>query len=225
MKVTKVSEHIYSLKTWLGFPIHVWIVVEEDGVTLVDAGMPVMSKGILNFIDELKAGPLKRIVLTHGHGDHVGAIEKILKVNSVPVFAHSSEFPYMEGDMPYPRRKKAAESVKKGVAQPLPTNDKGELLAMGQLVPYHTPGHAPGHVVYYHKQDQVILAGDLFTSKNGKLHRPIPMFTADMQEAVRSSEVVRQLKPVRLEVCHGNPVFNPVDHLDEYIAKTTEAVS
>ena len=82
-----------------------------------------------------------------------------------------------------------------------------------------TPGHSPGHVVYYHEQDQVLLAGDLFTSKKGNLHQPMPMFTADMAEAVRSSSIVEQLKPKRLEVCHGNSVLNPADQLKDYIQK------
>ncbi|WP_257349715.1 MBL fold metallo-hydrolase [Pseudalkalibacillus decolorationis] len=225
MKTKQISEHIWSLRTWMVIPIHVWVVVEEDGVTLVDAGISLMGKGILNFIENLQAGPLKRIVLTHGHSDHVGAINTILKENSVPVFAHSIEFPYMEGELAYPGRKKPAQSIEKNVAQPLNVDANDSLLPIGGLTPYLTPGHSPGHVVYYHTKDQVLLAGDLFTSKNGKLHRPIPMFTSNMGEAVKSSEIVRQVKPKRLEVCHGNPVINPADHLDTYIRKTAEAYS
>lgn len=85
--------------------------------------------------------------------------------------------------------------------------------------PYLTSGHSPGHVVYYHEKDKVLLAGDLFTSKKGKLHQPIPMFTANMNEAVRSSSIVRKLKPIKLEVCHGYSVFHPADQLEEYIQK------
>ncbi|MHB1683353.1 MAG: MBL fold metallo-hydrolase [Bacilli bacterium] len=221
MKTERISDHIWSLRSWVVIPIHVWIVVEETGLTLVDAGIPMMARGIAEFIERLHAGPLQRIVLTHGHSDHVGAIERILKVKTVPVYAHRIELPYMEGDLPYPRRKRAGVSVAKGLAQTLPENDQGGLDSMGALTPYLTPGHAPGHVVYYHEDDQVLLAGDLFTSKHGQLHRPMPLFTADMQEAVNSSLVVRRLNPKRLEVCHGNPVFQPADHLDDYIRKTS----
>ncbi|MBM7551246.1 MBL fold metallo-hydrolase [Thalassobacillus pellis] len=220
MKITQVSENIWSLRTWAIIPIHVWVVTEEDGLTLVDAGIPTMGKGIRKFLKQLKAGPLKRILLTHGHSDHVGALNKVLQEQPVPVYAHRMEIPYMEGEITYPGRKKPAQSIEKHLAQPLKEDENGNLLRMGALTPYITPGHSPGHVVYYHEKDQVLLAGDLFTSKNGKLHRPIPMFTADMEKAIRSSEVVRQLKPKRLEVCHGNPVLHPVEDLDNYIDRT-----
>lgn len=223
MRAERVSEHIWRLKSWLLVSVRVWVVVEPDGVTLVDAGMGFMARGILRFIDSLNAGPLKQILLTHGHSDHTGAVEAIRKERPVPVYAHRIELPYMQGELPYPGRKKAGVSVAPGVAQPLSVEAGGGLARVGGLKPYLTPGHSPGHVVYYHEQDQVLLAGDLFTSKKGKLRHPMAIFTADMAEAVRSSAIVGQLKPKRLEVCHSAPVFNPAEHLAEYQRATAAA--
>jgi glyoxylase-like metal-dependent hydrolase (beta-lactamase superfamily II) len=217
MKITQISDHIWSLKIWIVIPIHVWVVVDEDGVTLVDAGLPFMAKGILTFIEQLNVGPLTRIVLTHGHGDHTGAIERILEEIQVPIFAHRIEIPYIEGELPYPRRKKASITVPKKRTQALPENEEGILQSVGGLTPYFTPGHSPGHVAYYHQQDQVLLVGDLFTAKKGKLRKPMTMFTADMAEAIRSSSIVRELKPLRLEVCHGTTVHHPANQLEAYL--------
>ncbi|MFD0710374.1 MBL fold metallo-hydrolase [Paenibacillus sp. GCM10027626] len=217
MKITQLSEHIWSLKTWMLIPIQVWIVKDRKGVTLVDAGIPMMADGILSFIERLQAGPLHTIVLTHGHSDHVGAIPRILKRTSVPVYVHRTEIPYMQGELPYPRRKKAAVSLSPGIAQPLPEDTDSNLEQIGSLRPYFTPGHSPGHVVYYHEQDQVLLAGDLFTSKKGKMRKPMAMFTADMEQAVQSSVIVRDLNPKRLEICHGTSVMQPARQLDEYL--------
>ncbi|RAP77089.1 MBL fold metallo-hydrolase [Paenibacillus montanisoli] len=226
MKIERISEHIWSLRSWMIIPFRVWVVKEKDGVTLVDAGIPAMTKGILRFIGKLQAGPLKRIVLTHGHSDHVGAIAGLLaKYPDADVYAHEIEFPYMEGREPYPRRKKAGQTVRPGLAKPLKTNEDGGggLAAIGSLSVYHTPGHSPGHVAYYHEQDGVLLAGDMFTSSKGRLRRPMPMFTADMDEAVRSSEIVRKLRPARLEICHGGPVLEPAAQLDAYQAAASRA--
>ncbi|QRG66080.1 MBL fold metallo-hydrolase [Brevibacillus choshinensis] len=223
MKAEQISEHVWSLSTWLVIPLRVWVVVEPDGVTLVDAGIPFLTKGILSFIDQLGAGPLKQIVLTHGHSDHVGAVKRIVEARKTPVFAHEIEIPYLEGKEPYPRRKKAEMTVTPGVVQPLRKTAEGELETTAGLTPYHTPGHSPGHVVYYHEADGVLLAGDLFTSKAGKLNRPMPMFTADMAEALKSSLILRELQPAHLEVCHGKPVKRPAEHLDEYLQTTARA--
>ncbi|QYR20649.1 MBL fold metallo-hydrolase [Paenibacillus sp. sptzw28] len=225
MKIERISEHIWSLKKWFIIPIHVWIVVEKDGVVLVDAGIGGMAKGIMSFIDKLGAGPLKAIVLTHGHSDHVGAVKQIVEQRPVPVYAHRIELPYMEGKLPYPRRKKAAQTIAAGIAKELEEHDGGELPVFGGLKPYLTPGHSPGHVVYYHEQDQVLLAGDLFTSKKGRLRQPMAMFTANMQEAIESSAIVRKLKPKpkRLEVCHGTPVMQPAEQMDGYLTKYSAA--
>src|SRR5690554_7755628 len=144
MKAEHISEHVWSLKTWMIIPIHVWIVIEEDGVTLVDAGMPMMAKGIMKFIKQLNAGPLRRILLTHGHSDHVGAVKAILTRNKVPVYAHDIEIPYMEGELLYPKRKKLENNLPKQLAQPLLESERGKLEAIGSLTPYLTPGHSPG---------------------------------------------------------------------------------
>ncbi|UUZ91442.1 MBL fold metallo-hydrolase [Paenibacillus sp. P25] len=222
MKAERVSEHIWSLKLWMVIPIHVWVVVEEGGVTLVDTGIPVMAKGILKFIERLQAGSLQRIVLTHGHPDHAGGIKPIITTNPVPVYAHPIELPYLEGEIPYSSRKKASATLEKGTARALQEDGNGTLLPIGRLAPYHTPGHSPGHVVYYHEKDQVLLAGDLFSSKGGKLRRPL--FTPDMRETLQSSMIIGRLKPARLEVCHGGPVINAAEQLEEYVEKMSKTI-
>lgn len=217
MKATRISEHIWSLKIWLLIPIHVWIIVDKDGVTLIDAGISTMAKPIMNFIRKLDAGPLQSILLTHGHSDHTGSINKLLSKTKVPVYAHQKEIPYMAGNLPYPRRKKAVKTVAKDVVQPLGTNTDGSLKQIAGLTPYLTPGHSPGHVAYYHELDQVLLAGDLFTSKKGKLRKPMTMFTADMDQAIKSSVIIEHLKPKKLEVCHGSTVHDPASQMKAYL--------
>lgn len=220
MKVEKISEHIWSIQSWMLIPVRIWLVADEEGITLVDAGMPFMAKGAAKAIDSLGAGPLRQIVLTHGHSDHTGSLPSLLeRYPGVPVYAHEAEIPYMEGQTLYPRRKKLEQNVAPGLAKPLLQDEHGKLAKVASLTPYFTPGHSPGHVVYYHEADQVLLAGDLFTSKRGNLHRPMPMFTADMEEAVRSSLLLRDIQPKRLEVCHGGPVLNPAGQLEAYLQK------
>lgn len=216
MKIERISEHIWRVRISVFIAVQVWLVNESDGWTLVDAGLSFMAGGIRRFVEEAGGGPLRRILLTHGHGDHVGAIEALLASGDVTVYAHPREMPYMEGAKPYPRRKKARSFVRPGAALPLPLGEDGEPVAVGGLLPVWTPGHSPGHTVYYHGKDRVLLAGDLFTSRKGKLRPPMKMFTADMKQAADSAAVVARLMPDRLEICHGGPVLAPAEQLDEY---------
>jgi glyoxylase-like metal-dependent hydrolase (beta-lactamase superfamily II) len=179
-----------------------------------------MSKHILTFIETLNAGPLQKILLTHGHPDHIGALEQIRVHRAVPVYVHRNEIPFMEGKQPYPGRKKAKELVKSGVSLPLKeTIDGLGLESMGNLKPYYTPGHSPGHVVYYHHQDQILIGGDLFSSNSRGLKRPIPIFTADMKQAILSGQIVKELKPRLLSICHGFDVPQPHLHYDQFAEK------
>lgn len=218
MNITQISEHIWKLGIWMIVPIQVWVVKENDGVTLIDTGIELMAGGILRFLRELDAGPLKRILLTHAHPDHVGAIEKIRQQYPVPVFLHTREKPYAEGELPYPRRKKSKIFIKPGTVTEL-EELKGKLVPLGSLVPYHTPGHSPGHVVYYHEQDNVLIGGDLFTTGKNKLKRPISLFTGNMEEAIRSASIIQILKPRLLSVSHGRDLNHPDQYYKPYVQK------
>lgn len=239
MRLERVSEHVWSLQSWLLFPVKVWLVKDADGLTLVDTGFSIMADGILRQIERLNLGPLQRILLTHGHGDHVGSVMKIHERYPLPVYAHQIELPYLEGALAYPRRRRAEPGLPKGLVQPLaeesgipsPEGPGAERLAgregaplasIAGLRPYLTPGHSPGHVVYYHEQDRVLLGGDLFTAKRGQLRQPMAIFTADMAEAIRSSTILRELQPKRLEVCHGTPVLEPAAQLDAYLRSANQ---
>ena len=63
----------------------------------------------------------------------------------------------------------------------------------------------------------MLLAGDLFTSRRGRLRRPMAIFTADMAEAVRSAAIVARLRPDRLEISHGGPVMDPAAQIEAYL--------
>ncbi|MDQ0300774.1 glyoxylase-like metal-dependent hydrolase (beta-lactamase superfamily II) [Salibacterium salarium] len=214
MKVKKVSNHIYKIEAWMGIIVSAWIVKTDNGSIIVDTGMGWMTSRILEQAE--KYGPLQMILLTHGHIDHTGGLSSILKKETVPVYAHRLEIPYMEGDLIYPRKKKPQYLVDKGVVKKLPEDGEGVLHTMMGLIPYYTPGHSPGHTVFYHPDDNVLICGDLFTSKKGELTPPIKMFTADMKQAVMSGGIVKKRTPDILSICHGKDILNPSKQYEKY---------
>jgi len=56
-----------------------YLIVDPDGLTLIDAGLPGNHKKILNYISGLGHTPsdLKRIIITHADIDHIGGLSAL----------------------------------------------------------------------------------------------------------------------------------------------------
>lgn len=218
MTLQQVSAHIWQVRLRRFTQVHVWLVAGENGVTLVDTGFPMMAPDLLRAMARCGAGPLRRVLLTHGHPDHSGGAARITREHAVPVFAHRHELPYLDGFRSYPRISRLVHPARPGLARPLPENDSGELGQIGGLTPWFTPGHSPGHVAYHHEEDDVLLAGDLFKARHGRLLRLGHLYSMDRETATRSERIVLELKPARLEASHGGSVLRPAEQMLQWPA-------
>jgi len=169
----------------------------DQGVTLIDAGMPGGAASIMDAV--LKLGyalhNVKRIYVTHMDVDHAGGLLKLQQATRAEVACHAVEKEFLE----HPGRRKPAafwmrplgaiiSRVPKYRVQPVsPT----ELLVDGQTTPegftvIHTPGHTPGHISLLHKGKRVLITGDALTNFKGKMGPPVALYTPDMPNAQRS---------------------------------------
>ncbi len=135
---------------------------------IVDPGAD--ADAILGFMDKrgLKAGV---IVLTHGHFDHVSALNDVLARYPVPVYLHRDDaafaFSPLNAMPPYPTTAKPA----------MLRTDKGDgdTLSCGGLAAkiIHTPGHTPGGWCLFFENDHLLVAGDtLFAGSVGRTDFP-----------------------------------------------------
>lgn len=214
MKVIQLSEHIFKLEFWCGLTISTWIVKDKNNVYLIDTGMAHMVNKQLAFARKL--GEVKAIFLTHGHSDHIGGCEKIVKKLEVPVYAHQRELNYINNEVPYPGRKKIENTKLKGKVNPLTIDNNHILHNCSSIQAFLTPGHSPGHVAYYHRDDNVFIAGDLFREKKGDLYPPFKKFTANMDENIRSGKIVEEINPAILTTCHSGEVENAAEKYKNY---------
>ncbi|MBM7579099.1 MBL fold metallo-hydrolase [Jeotgalibacillus terrae] len=200
---------------------------------LIDAGMPSSAEQIIEQAEKLfgKGARPKAIYLTHGHFDHIGSLETLIKAWDVPVYAHTEEFPYLTGQLNYPEPDpNAGRGMVVKLSPYLFPNEGIDISGQINVLPedhelehlpgwhwIHTPGHTPGHVSYYHHSSKIMIAGDaLITVKQESLFNvltqkkeldgPPDYLTQDQVLAGQSIRIIRDLKPKLLLTGHGMPM-------------------
>lgn len=219
MRMRQISPHVWQVRLWRYASVHVWLVADDAGLSLVDTGFSFMASDVLHAVRGLAEGPLTRILLTHGHPDHAGGAAALARLTGARVFAHAEELPFLTSGHRYPRIPPFLQPSLAGLVEPLPDVERAtvggyrKLRPLGGLSPWLTPGHTPGHVVYHHEEDNVLLAGDLFKARRGRLMHLGHLYSLDPARARRSEGILPLLEPARLEASHGGGVVDPLSAL------------
>lgn len=166
------------------------------------------------------------IVLTHGHFDHVGALETLLDEWDAPVYVHPLEQPYLNGSSSYPPPDPTVGGLMAALSPLFPRKPhdvRHRLVALPQdsAIPdfpawrmVHTPGHTPGHISLFRESDRALIAGDAVVTvrqehvynvlaQDPEMHGPPAYFTPDWDEAKRSVHTLASLEPELLVTGHG----------------------
>jgi glyoxylase-like metal-dependent hydrolase (beta-lactamase superfamily II) len=209
------------------FPVNCYFVEEEDSLTLIDAALPYSSKGILNSAQKI-GKPISRIVLTHAHGDHVGALDRLKEeLPNIPVYISKRDSRLMEGDLSLDLHEDQSP-IKGGVPKSLKTRADGLLEdgdTIGSLIAIETPGHTPGSMSFLDKRTNTIIAGDALQSRGGiavagdlKPLFPFPAFgTWSKKTALVSAKKIVSYQPEVLAVGHGEIIKKPVHAIETAI--------
>ena len=119
-----------------GFEVNAYVVHAPDGDLIVDAGAE--PEKVLAAVRQ----PVAAVLVTHGHADHVDALDAVLRETNAPLYVHPDD----------------ADRTGVSVYEPL---DDGQELDLGgeRILVLHTPGHSPGSVTFVIGEDQIV--GDL----------------------------------------------------------------
>ncbi len=195
-----------------------YVVVEDDGLTLVDSTTSSPATEVAILVQELGLD-LRRVALTHAHGDHVGGVAGLLEqFPGVEVSLGRRDVPILGGDKSLMADEPQAPL--KGYFVKVDWKP-GRLLApgdrVGSLEVVAAPGHTPGHVAFLDVRDRSLLGGDAYQTRAGiavsGVLRPLfpfpAMATWHKPTALATAEALRDLKPSRLAVGHGDTLEAP----------------
>jgi len=202
---------------------NVYLLVSEDGLTLVDTGLANHADDVGGQL--LEAGfamtDVRHIVLTHAHGDHVGGAAELAQRSGAEVIAHRLEVPYIEQRRPLPARKALNRTLNRLSTRVMPSPpvsvgrgvlDGDVVDALGGLRVVHTPGHTPGSICLYQAERGILFCGDALFNANPVTRKPglmlPPRIICSDNDLARAS--VGEILSLEFDVLcagHGEPIL------------------
>jgi glyoxylase-like metal-dependent hydrolase (beta-lactamase superfamily II) len=163
-------------------PVNWYLVEDDDGVTIVDAGLPASWNSLGWALAEIgrKPADVRALVLTHAHFDHVGFAERARRELGVPVYLHADDRPLSRHPLRYDHERhpllylwkpgpfslfgamvaRGALWVREVTEVVDLEADDGRLAVPGRPRVLHTPGHTLGHVALHFADRDALIAGD-----------------------------------------------------------------
>ena len=189
----------------VGEGTHVYLVKDKgDSWVLIDSGLPGSETPTAAYLKSIGVAPtsVRKILVTHLHKDHTGALRKTIALTKARTYAHwlESDFIAMKPEydgpgMPPVEPVTIDEKVKDG----------DELDIAGGVVVYHTPGHTPGHVAYYLPSRKILFSGDLFFGADHGIMLTTKEYTHHTLSAQISARRIAPLAVDSLMSYHGGP--------------------
>jgi glyoxylase-like metal-dependent hydrolase (beta-lactamase superfamily II) len=191
---------------------------------LIDCGY---EETFQDFVKELKKlnvdiSDLYAIIISHDDIDHIGAL-KLFKENNPGLKIYSSEIeaPSISGEIKSERLEQAERflltlpeeykasatmfiSQLKSIARVQVSDTlKDKDTIDGEVVTILTPGHTKGHISIYIPEKKTLIANDALVIEADDFEIANPQFTLDMNQAIRSVELIKKIDPEIIICYHG----------------------
>lgn len=210
----------------LGF-VNLHLVLTDDGVVLVDTGLPRRAARIDRALQEVKRGigDVTTILLTHHHFDHAGNVADLKTRSGARVIAHAADAPVITGAITPVASTRLVRVVSRLIGTAAPTKID-QLITADETSPIpgftalHTPGHTRGHVSFLlDRAGGVLFAGDAAGTRRGEVITGPRAASADPDEQDRSVRKLATHNFTHAVFGHGRPLTErAADRLRAYAA-------
>jgi glyoxylase-like metal-dependent hydrolase (beta-lactamase superfamily II)/predicted ester cyclase len=202
---------------------NVFLIEDEGGVTLFDAGARTMTRGVASA--GARRGGIRRVVLGHGHTDHRGTAPAL----GVPVLSHPEEVEDAEGSGGFRYWPQGLRGLPPGMRHMHrlmhryawdggPVKISGTLTEGDEIAGFRVielPGHAPGQIGLWRERDRLALSSDCFYTldmwgRDSAPHIPEELYNYDTEQARASIRKLAALEPAAAWPGHANAVTGDV---------------
>jgi len=210
----KITDNVFVVPRVVA---NTYILIDDDGLTIIDAGLPRSEKKILAFVAKLGFYPsdVKHIALTHSDLDHVGALATLQKATGARSYASQIEADAIAAGEPSRQINTSGSSLRRILfalvgpffkSRPFQVDEilvEGQSLpALGGLRVVETPGHTPGHISLFALAVGVLFCGDSMVTDENGIYGSRPTVTWD--EAKAKESVRKQAALGASIVCSGH---------------------
>ncbi len=185
-------------------------LVDDGDLTLVDAGVPFPRRSLKREIRDTgySLPDLDRVLLTHYDIDHVGGLARLEL--DVPVYLGAQDLQLLRRSWspPWNHHKGAFHRFVRRLYS-LSGFDLRPVLDgehVGSFRAVHTPGHNPGHTVFFHTESNAAMLGDLVWNTDRGFVSPPWLDSYDTDRVAESIERIAEEPFDAACMGHGSPV-------------------